>query len=112
MSAPRNRGQASIELLAALPLLVLMTLALWQAVVAVRAAALSAAAARSAARAFATGADPVKAARTKIPTPDARRAKVATHDDGSVTVSVAVRSVLGGAELGALASSARFEAQR
>jgi hypothetical protein len=55
MSLRSTRGQASVELVALLPLLALNALALWQGVVAAQAAWLAGGAARAAARAQALG---------------------------------------------------------
>ena len=59
-------GQASVELVALLPLLAAVALLAWQGVVAGQAIWLSGAAARAAARAFALGDDPTAAARSSV----------------------------------------------
>ena len=63
----REGGQASVETVALLPLVVLVGALLWQAVVAGQALWLSGAAARAAARAAAVGADAQAAAKATLP---------------------------------------------
>ena len=60
-------GQASVELIAAVPLVLVVGLALWQAVLAGHAMWMCANAARVAARADVVGQDPGKAARSALP---------------------------------------------
>src|SRR5688572_8171086 len=60
-------GQATVELVALLPLLVVVLAGAWQAVLAGQAAWAAGAAARAAARAHAVGTDPTRAARTHLP---------------------------------------------
>lgn len=60
-------GQASVELIAVLPLVVLVVGALWQAVLAGEAVWSAAGAARAAARAQAVGGDALLAARGAVP---------------------------------------------
>ena len=68
MPLSRNaNGQASVELVALMPVVGLVVLALWQAVLAGQAVWSSAAAARAAARAQAVGRDPLAAARGAVP---------------------------------------------
>ena len=107
-----QRGQASVELVALLPLLVVVALALWQAVVAGHAMWSAAGAARSAARAGAVGtpADARAAARRMLPAPVARGMRVRRADDGEVTVTIRIPSVLGG-RLGTWSARARMEPQ-
>lgn len=62
-----ERGQASVELVAAVPLVLVVGLALWQAVLAGHALWMCANAARVAARADVVGKDPGKAARSALP---------------------------------------------
>jgi hypothetical protein len=67
---PRLRdpsGQASVELVALLPLLALVVGALWEGVLAGEAVWSAAGAARAAARAQAVGGDPLDAARGAVP---------------------------------------------
>lgn len=86
-------GQAAVELVVLLPLLVALALALWQAILVGRAAWSSAAAARAAARAQAVGAPPLAAARRALPV--GLRAGLRVRPDGDgVTVGVRVPLVL------------------
>src|SRR5687768_9421448 len=60
-------GQATVELVALLPLLAVVLAGAWQAVLAGQAAWAAGAAARAAARAHGVGTDPTRAARTHLP---------------------------------------------
>ena len=81
----REQGQASVELVALLPLLVAGTLALSQLVLAGHAAWAASSAARAAARALAIGGDPALAARRALPgrlraaRASAQRGRAASH---------------------------------
>ena len=109
---PRDEtGQAAIELVALLPLVVLVGLLLWQAVLAGQAVWSSAGAARAAARARAVGGDPLAAARAAVPTGLRAGVRVAFAGDG-VRVRVAVPVVLAGGPLGAFSSTAELAPQR
>lgn len=105
-------GQATVELVALLPLIGLLGALLWQALLAGEAVWLDGGAARAAARAAAVGADPRRAAQAVLPARFAAGVRVARRADGSVTVAVPVPAVLGGGSLGAVEARARFEAQR
>jgi hypothetical protein len=105
-----QRGQAAVELVAVLPLLALIALVLWQFAVAGQAAWLAGAAARAAARAHAIGGDEGAAARGVLPPGLEHGLRVRARDDGSVTLSLAVPSVVGG-RLTRISSRARFEPQ-
>lgn len=105
-----QRGQAAVELVAVLPLLVLIVLALWQLAVAGQAAWLAGAAARAAARAHAVGGDEGMAARGVLPSSLEHGLRVRARDDGSVALTLAVPSVVGG-RLTTISSRARFEPQ-
>jgi hypothetical protein len=105
-----QRGQASVELVALLPLLALIALVLWQLAVAGQAAWLAGAAARAAARAHAIGGDEGAAARGVLPPRLEPGLHVRARDDGSVTLRLAVPSVVGG-RLTTISSRARFEPQ-
>jgi len=65
--AADQRGQASVELVAAMPVVLFVGLALWQAVLAGHALWMCANAARVAARADVVDRDPLKAARSALP---------------------------------------------
>ena len=89
----RERGQASVEFLAVLPIAVLLALAGWQVALAGQAVWLSGNAARAAARAQAVGRDPAGAARSALPS--YLRPGLAVRADGArVAVRVAVPFVL------------------
>jgi hypothetical protein len=103
-------GQASVELVALLPLLVVVGLIGWQIVVAGQAVWLSASAARSAARAQAIGADAPAAARRVLPGVLRERVRVRVGEDG-VRVAIGVPSVVGGLRLGSVTARAQFVPQ-
>ena len=104
-------GQASVETVALLPLVVLVGALLWQAVVAGQALWLSAAAARAAARAAAVGADVDAAARATLPPRLASGVRVRAVD-GGVGVTVRVPSVLSGGSIATVQARAAFPRQR
>ncbi len=106
-----ERGQASVELVALLPLIVVVGMVGWQIVVAGQAVWLSAAAARSAARASAIGTDPLAAARRTLPAALRDGTRVRTDSDGAVRVAVGVPTVVGGVRLGSVSARAQFTPQ-
>ena len=83
-----ERGQASIELVAAIPLVLLVGAIAWQLALAGHAAWLAANAARAGARAEAVGADPEVAARSALPRALERSLEVERRGEGAVRVSV------------------------
>jgi pilus assembly protein CpaE len=91
-----EQGQASVELVVLLPLLVGLVLAAWQLVLAGHASSLAGTAARAGARAVAVGADPAVAARAALPRGWARRLELRQSESGALTVRVLVPSVVGG----------------
>jgi hypothetical protein len=106
-----ERGQATVELVALLPLLALLGMALWQAVVAGQAIWLAGSAARAAARATAVGADPAAAARRALPSALERGLRVEPRDTGAVRVAVAVPAVVGSRRLTTVTATAAFPPQ-
>ncbi|HWH93596.1 MAG TPA: hypothetical protein VNT03_07025 [Baekduia sp.] len=105
-------GQASVELVALLPVLVGIVLLAWQAVVAGEAWWLASAAAREAARAAALGGDPRAAAAEVLPAPLRRDLRVRPDGDAAgVSVRVAVPPVLAGIRVGSVTVRARMEPQ-
>src|SRR4051794_8568753 len=117
MSAPLvrggERGQATVELAALLPLIAVGLLACWQLVLVGHAAWSAHAAARSAARAAAVGGDALAAARASVPSSLDGRLRVGEADaDGRVAVRVRVASVLPGVRLGEVTARAGFAPQR
>jgi hypothetical protein len=107
-----QEGQASVELVALLPLIAVLGLLLWQAALAGHAVWMAAAAARSAARAEAIGADARAAARTVLPPALERGLRVRTHADGGVRVWIRMPRVFGGAPVATVSSTARVAPQR
>ncbi len=101
-------GQASVELVALLPLIALVAVAAWQLAVAGHAIWSVGAAARAAARADAVGADAEAAARARL-TPALDASLRVRRDDGWVRVSVRVPEVLP-VDLGRATARARFGA--
>ncbi len=94
---PRLRsdtGQASVEMVAILPLVLLVGAVCWQFAVAGHAAWLSAHAARAGARADAVGDDVGAAARSALPTALQRGLKVQRLRGGGVRVEVQVPLLL------------------
>ena len=81
-------GQASVELVAVVPLVLLVGLVAWQLVLAGHALTLCANAARVAARAEAVGRDPKAAARSALPGGMERGLEVERRRGGGVRVSV------------------------
>lgn len=112
MNLRDGRGQASVELVAVLPLVAVLALALWQVAVAGQAVWLSGSAARAAARAAAVGTDPLRAGQRVLPDGLARGLRVSAGRDGSVTVRVAVPLVVGHGSLTSFEERARFAPQR
>lgn len=94
----RNHGQASIELLAAVALLLLVAGGAWQLAAIGNAATLAQNAARVAARAHAVGDDPLLAARSALPTSLRGGLEVRTSD-GTVRTRVVARVFWGAAKI-------------
>lgn len=91
-------GQATVELVALVPVLLVVAAVAWQLVVVGWAVWSAESRARSAARAVALGASPGLGARVAA--------------DGAVVVSVPVRTVVGGGVLLRVRARASFERQR
>lgn len=111
-SPSSDDGQATVELVALLPLVCLLAAALWQVAVAGSAVWFANGAARAAARAKAVGGDPAGAARGVLPARLERGLRVRADRDGGVALDVAVPALLGGGSLTTVTARARFEAQR
>jgi hypothetical protein len=90
-----ERGQASIELIAALPVVLVIGAIAWQLALAGHAAWLAANAARAGARADKVGRDPTAAARSALPRSLERGLEVRRLEGGGVRVSVGVPLVGG-----------------
>jgi hypothetical protein len=101
----RERGQASIETVALVPALVLLTLALWQAVMAGWALVSAESAARAAARAALAGSSPRPAALAALPG-GMRNGAGVRITPGGVTVRVHIPAVLPGFSMDMSASAA------
>lgn len=106
------RGQATVELVALLPLVGLLCALLWQALLAGETVWLSGVAARAAARAAAVGGDPAAAARGVLPARLSRGLRASRERDGSVAVVLRVPAAFGGGSLATVTTRARFEEQR
>src|SRR4051812_26679706 len=106
-----ERGQATVELVALLPLLAVLGFGVWQAAVAGQAIWLAGSAARAAARAAALGDDPLPAARGVLPPRLADGMRVRERRDGGVTVNLRIPSVVGRGSLASTSAGARFVPQ-
>jgi pilus assembly protein CpaE len=95
MGAHPQRGQATIELIAVLPCVVLVAAVAWQLALVGHAAWMSAVAARAGARADAVGRDAGAAARSALPRSLERGLVVRRMPEGGVRVSARV-PLLGG----------------
>jgi hypothetical protein len=89
-----ERGQASVELVAALPFVLLTALVAWQLALTGHTAWLCANAARVAARADAVGGSAERAARSALPRPLERGLRVERRRRGGVRVRVRVPFLL------------------
>jgi hypothetical protein len=109
-----QEGQASVEMAALLPLVVLVGVVSWQAVVAGQALWLSGAAARAAARAAAVGGDARAAARGALPPrlEHGLRVRAAPDGGGGVRVAVHIPAVLTTGSIATIESRAAFPEQR
>jgi hypothetical protein len=106
------RGQATVELVALLPLVVAGLLVAWQVVLAGHAAWSAHAAARAVARAHEVGAADRGAARRALPASLDRRFAIGRPDaDGRAVVRVRVPSVVPGLRLGFVTAHAGFAPQ-
>ena len=106
-------GQAAVELVAVLPVLVALLAGLWQVTLLGHASWSASAAARAAARAHALGFDPRAAARAHLAPRLERGLRVReSARGGEVTVTVRVPSVLGAARLGRVSATSAFAEQR
>jgi Flp pilus assembly protein TadG len=105
-----QRGQAAVELVAVLPVVLALLAGLWQLAVWGHASWAVAGAARAAARASAVGLDARAAARSVLPARLERGLRVARSGDGMV-VRVRVPSVIG-ASVGRVSARAGFAPQR
>ena len=110
----RKHGQASVELVALLPLMAVLAALLWQAVVVGQAVWLAGSAARAAARASAIGADAKAAARRVLPDRLERGLVVRPATTGAgdgVRVAIAIPAVVGSGRLTTVSARARLQDQ-
>ena len=107
-----QRGQASVEFVALLPILAVLCAVGWQVVVAGQTVWLASTAARGAARAHALGRDATSAGRAALPVSMRDGLRVQTGDDGRVTVRLRIPAVVPGAgSLGSVRREAQFAPQ-
>jgi hypothetical protein len=111
MAFDRQSGQASVELVALLPLIAALLALAWQLVLAGHAEWAAGAAARAAARAHAVGGDPRAAARGHLPHRLERDLRLKVHPGGTVEVSLPIPAVLAAVRLGRAEASAHFVPQ-
>jgi hypothetical protein len=109
-----ERGQATVELVALLPLMAILAALLWQLVVAGQAVWLAGSAARAAARAAALGHDAPAAARRVLPARLERGLVVrraAAGADSGVQVAIAIPTIVGAGRLTTISARARLQEQ-
>ena len=106
-----DRGQATVELIALLPCLAALLVALWQLALVGYAEWAASAAARAAARAQAVGRDPARAARDHLPASLEAGLRVSAGEAGSVRVAVRVPRLPGVPALGHVRAASRFRPQ-
>ena len=107
-----ERGQATVELMALLPLVAALGALLWHGVVAVKAVWFGGSAAGAAARACASGDDASAAARRVLPERLERGLAVRReHGHDGVRVAISIPSVIGDVRLGTVSARARLQDQ-
>ena len=104
-------GQAAVELVAVLPVVLALLAGLWQLAVFAHTAWSASSAAHAAARAEAIGLSPGRAARAHLPARLERGLRLRASADGRVKVTVRVPSSFG-LRLGTTSAVARFTPQR
>ena len=112
MASRDSSGQASVELVALLPLLAVLAAGLWQATLCGQAIWAGSAAARVGARASAVGADARSAAVRVVPAHLRAGTRVREVGEGAVEVRIPVRVLAGRAVLWTATHRATFEPQR
>jgi uncharacterized protein (UPF0333 family) len=105
------RGQASVEFVVLLPVVIAVLAVGYQAVLAGQAVWEVRVAARAAARAHAFGADPAAAARTHLRSALERGLRVTAEEQGEVRVSLRVPTVLPAVRLGRVSATSHFRPQ-
>jgi len=107
-----EHGQASVELVALLPIMAVLAAFGWQVAVAGQAVWLAGTAARASARAHALGDDATAGARAALPVRLRDDVRVRTKPDGRVAVRLTIPVIgVGGGGLGTVAREARFAPQ-
>jgi len=107
-----QQGQATVELVALLPLMAALAALLWQAVVVGQAVWLAGSAARAAARASAIGTDASAAARRVLPDRLERGLVVRRATSGTgVRVAIAIPAIVGSGRLTTVSARARLQDQ-
>jgi hypothetical protein len=106
-----DTGQASVELVAVLPLVAAVLAALWQVALVGYAEWAATAAARAAARADAVGGDPARAARAHLARPFEHGLSVRSQAAGTVRVAVRIPTLPGVPDLGHARATGHFEPQ-
>ena len=106
-----DKGQATVELVALLPCLAVVLVALWQAALVGYASWGAGVAARAAARSSALGADPAVAARSHLSSTLERGLRVSARSPGAVRVAVRIPRLPGMPSLGRVRANAHFEPQ-
>jgi hypothetical protein len=97
-TGPSQRGQASVELVAALPVVLLLAAVAWQCALAGHAAVIAAHAARAGARADLVGSPAASAARSAIPE-RMENGLTVERENGAVRVRVRVPALLPGRQM-------------
>jgi hypothetical protein len=112
-ASPRRAetGQASVETVALLPLVLVILAVAFQLLIAGRTVWHARVAARAAARAHALGEDGGAAARAHLPAGLERGLRVRESPDGDVRVTVHIPAVIRALDLGHLSATAHFERQ-
>ena len=111
MKRSGDSGQASVELVAVIPLIVLLVVGVWQAAIAVRSVVLAEVDARNAARADAVGADPRSAAVRSIPSGFGSALSLRRERTGAIRARVAVPVVMGAGASVHVEAAAAFPGQ-
>ncbi len=104
-------GQASVEFVVLLPVIVVVLAVAYQALIAGQAVWEARVAARAAARAHAFGADAAAAARSHLRPALERGLRVRAGEGGDVRVSVRIPAVLPALHLGRASATAHFRPQ-
>jgi hypothetical protein len=108
---PPDAGQASVELVAVLPLVALVLALAWQAVLAGHAVWAATAAAHAAARAAAVGHDPAAAARAHLPATLERGLRISRPAGDAVELSLPIPQVVPAVSLGRVTATGHFRSQ-